>query len=438
MTLLEQARSGQMPELVTQAAQAERVDPSLLLGDIADGKAVIPANVIHRRGTLRPVAIGRCVSTKINANIGASSIKSSLSEERTKLDLAIQAGSDTVMDLSTAGQLDAIREMIIAESPVPVGTVPIYEMVLDRDVEDVTADFMLGVIAKQAAQGVDFFTIHAGVLREYLPYTLRRIGGIVSRGGALLAKWMTYHNHQNPLYERFDDICAIMREHDVTFSLGDGLRPGALADAGDRAQISELETLAELTARAQDAGCQVIVEGPGHVPLNQIEEQMKLQQRLCKGAPFYVLGPLVTDIGAGYDHIVGAIGATLAAYYGASFLCYLTPLEHLGLPDAEAVRQGVVTFKLAAHAADVARGLPGARDRDDQMSAARANLDWPKMFELALDGQRARQLHERDTCPGDDYCSMCGQKWCAVRINRQVRQMMGKMEPETKTSESKP
>jgi phosphomethylpyrimidine synthase len=328
------------------------------------------------------------------------------------------------MDLSTGGDLDEIRRMFVAESPVPVGTVPIYEMIVDRDIETLTVDHMLQTIAKQAAQGVDFFTIHAGILREYLPLAMKRVCGIVSRGGAILGKWMTYHHRQNPLYEHFDEICAIMKEYNVAFSLGDGLRPGALADASDAAQLSELRTLGELTQRARQAGCPVIVEGPGHVPLDQIEYNMKLEQEICQGAPFYVLGPLVTDIGAGYDHISAAIGATLAAYHGASFLCYVTPTEHLGLPDSEAVRTGVVTFKIAAHAADIARGLPGARDRDDAMSRARANLDWPAMFNLALDGQKAKQIRHRDDCPGNDYCSMCGRNWCAIRINNELRAML--------------
>ncbi|MFA5863222.1 MAG: phosphomethylpyrimidine synthase ThiC [Phycisphaerae bacterium] len=424
MTLLESAKQGQITDTIQAAARFENVSPELLAGELALGRAVIAANKIHLSGCLKPMAIGRIVSTKINANLGASSVHFSLDDERAKLQLALTTGADAVMDLSTGGNLDEIRQMFIAESPVPVGTVPMYEMIVDRDVESLTVDYMLNIIAKQAAQGVDFFTIHAGILREYLPLTLKRVCGIVSRGGALLAKWMVYHQRQNPLYEHFDDICAIMKEYDVTFSLGDGLRPGALADASDQAQLSELRTLGELTQRAQEAGCQVIVEGPGHVPLDQIEYNMKLEQEICKGAPFYVLGPLVTDIGAGYDHISAAIGATLAAYYGASFLCYVTPTEHLGLPDSEAVRTGVIAFKIAAHAADIARGLPGARDRDDKMSKARAALDWPAMFSLALDGQKAKQIRERDECPGNDYCSMCGKKWCAIRINNEMKMLM--------------
>ncbi len=421
MTLLEQAKNGQITETIKLAAEKEPVSPENLMKEISQGRAVIPANKVHLGGNLNPIAIGRAVSIKINANLGASAVDSSIGGEREKLALAISLGADTVMDLSTGDNIDEIRQMFIEESSVPVGTVPMYEMIVGKNVEELTVDYMLKIIAKQAEQGVDFFTLHCGILREYLPAAFKRIGGIVSRGGALLAKWMSYHNRQNPLYEHFDDICAIMREYDVTFSLGDGLRPGALADASDEAQMSELRTLGELTQRAQEAGCQVMVEGPGHVPLDQIEYNMKIQQQICKGAPFYVLGPLVTDIAAGYDHISAAIGATLAGYYGASFLCYVTPTEHLGLPDTEAVRVGVVTFKIAAHSADVARGLPGARDRDDKMSIARANLDWNKMFEFALDGERAKAIRTRQDCPGLDYCSMCGKNWCAIRINNELK-----------------
>jgi phosphomethylpyrimidine synthase len=424
MTITKTVEQGPFNYTIRAAAVREKVDPATLHEEMARGRVVIPANKVHLNGSLEPAAIGRVVSTKINANLGASAIHASLAEERAKLKLAISAGADAVMDLSTGGNLDEIRQMFVEESPVPVGTVPIYEMIVDRDVENLTVDHMLKIIAKQAAQGVDFFTIYAGILREFLPLAVKRVCGIVSRGGAILGKWMTYHNRQNPLYERFDDICTIMREYDVCFSLGDGLRPGALADASDEAQFSELRVLGELALRAREAGCQVMIEGPGHVPLDQIESNMRLQREICQGVPFYVLGPLVTDIGAGYDHITGAIGATLAAYHGASFLCYVTPTEHLGLPDSEAVRTGVVTFKIAAHAADVARGLPGARDRDDAMSRARAALDWPSMFSLALDGEKAKAIRHRDNCPGNDYCSMCGRKWCAIRINNELKAML--------------
>ncbi len=423
-TLLEQAKSGKISRVIELAASKEHISSKELAEELSAGRAVIPANRVHLAKNLEPIAIGRAVSIKINANLGASAVGSSIEYERDKLKLAVSFGADTVMDLSTGENIDEIRQMFISESSVPVGTVPMYEMIVGKDVDELSVDYMLKVIAKQAEQGVDFFTLHCGILREYLPAAFKRIGGIVSRGGALLAKWMTYHNRQNPLYEHFDDICDIMREYDVTFSLGDGLRPGALADASDEAQLNELRTLAELSQRAQEAGCQVMIEGPGHVPLDQIEYNMKIQHQMCKGAPFYVLGPLVTDIGAGYDHISAAIGATLAGYYGASFLCYVTPTEHLGLPDMESVRVGVVTFKIAAHSADIARGLPGARDRDDAMSIARANLDWQEMFKLAIDGERAKAIRNRQDCKGLDYCSMCGKNWCAIRINNELKDAM--------------
>jgi phosphomethylpyrimidine synthase len=302
-------------------------------------------------------------------------------------------------------------------------------MIINRDVEDIDERVILGTIEKQASQGVDFFTIHAGVLKEYLPLVEKRVAGIVSRGGALLAKWMLYHNRQNPLYEIFDDLCAVMAEYDVCFSLGDGLRPGAIADATDAAQIAELETLGELTQRAQEKGCQVMVEGPGHVPFDQIQHNMEIQNKICSGAPFYVLGPVVTDIAPGYDHITGAIGGTAAAFYGASFLCYVTPKEHLGLPDADDVRIGVVASKIAAHAADIARGLKGATDRDNRLSAARANLDWKTHIAESLDAKTAAIFHEqacrqipKEQLESADYCSMCGRNWCSVRINRELRE----------------
>jgi len=335
------------------------------------------------------------------------------------------------MDLSTGGDLDTIREELLAQCTVPFGTVPIYQMVSDRTVEAVDEKIILKVIERQAKQGVDFFTIHAGVLREYLPLTGKRVMGIVSRGGALLAEWMLYHGRQNPLYEMFDELCALMREYDVCFSLGDGLRPGSLADATDEAQIAELRTLGELTQRAVEAGCQVMVEGPGHVPFDQIEHNMKIQQEICHNAPFYVLGPLVTDIAPGYDHITSAIGGTAAAYYGASFLCYVTPREHLGLPNAEDVRMGVIAARIAAHAGDVARGLAGAADRDRGLSIARANLDWDSHLAQSLDPETAVRMHE-EACMGieekgkinADYCSMCGKQWCSARINKEIREKL--------------
>jgi phosphomethylpyrimidine synthase len=314
---------------------------------------------------------------------------------------------------------------------VAFGTVPIYQVIEGRRVEDVNSKIILEVIEKQAKQGVDFFTIHAGVLKEHLPLIEKRVAGIVSRGGALLAKWMLYHNKQNPLYEIFDDLCNVMAEYDICFSLGDGLRPGAIADATDQAQIAELKTLGELTQRAQEAGCQVMVEGPGHVPFDQIRYNMEIQQQICHGAPFYVLGPVVTDIAPGYDHITSAIGGTAAAFYGASFLCYVTPREHLGLPNADDVRAGVIATKIAAHAADIARGLKGTAERDKRLSTARTNLDWKTHLAESLDPQTAEKMHIEaceemgtDQIPSADYCSMCGRQWCSVRINREIRKML--------------
>jgi phosphomethylpyrimidine synthase len=345
------------------------------------------------------------------------------------------------MDLSTGGDLDDTREKLLAQCPVPFGTVPIYQVIQNRNVEDITEKIILQIVEKQAKQGVDFFTIHAGVLKEHLPLLETRLGGIVSRGGALLAKWMLYHNKQNPLYEMFDDLCALMAEYDVCFSLGDGLRPGCIADATDKAQIAELKTIGELTARAQSAGCQVMVEGPGHVPFDQIQYNMEIERKLCNDAPFYVLGPLVTDIAPGYDHITSAIGGTAAAFYGASFLCYVTPREHLGLPNVEDVRQGVIASKIAAHAADIARGLKGAAQRDRNLSIARFNLDWKTHIAESLDPQTAERMHdeackaanasvpskaEGSDLPSADYCSMCGKEWCSVRINKEIREMNSK------------
>jgi phosphomethylpyrimidine synthase len=350
-----------------------------------------------------------------------------------KMKAALDAGADAIMDLSTGGDLDLIRDELLAECPVPFGTVPIYEMIKDRNVEDIDSKIILEIIEKQARQGVDFFTIHAGVLKEHLPLIKNRVAGIVSRGGALLAKWMLYHDKQNPLYELFDDLCDILAEYDICFSLGDGLRPGAIADATDDAQIAELKILGELTLRAQEKGCQVMVEGPGHVPFNQIQYNMEIQQQICRGAPFYVLGPLVTDIAPGYDHITSAIGGTAAAFYGASFLCYVTPKEHLGLPDADDVRAGVIASKIAAHAGDVARGLKGSADRDKRLSVARTSLDWKTHLAESLDPKTAEKMH-RKACqeigvkelPSADYCSMCGKAWCSVRTNKEIRDAIGK------------
>jgi phosphomethylpyrimidine synthase len=429
-TQLEQAKQGTLTELVKQVAKNEKVDAQMLCTELAAGRAVVPANTIHLKHGLKPCAIGRCVSTKINANIGMSAVRSSLDDEIEKMRVALAAGADAIMDLSTGGDLDAIRERLLSECPVPFGTVPIYEVIIGRSVEEIDHDAILKVIEKQAQQGVDFFTIHAGLLKEHLELVKPRVMGIVSRGGALLAKWMMHHNKQNPMFDLFDDICAIMKQYDICFSLGDGLRPGCGADATDAAQLAELKTLGELTLRAWDKGLQVMVEGPGHVPFNQIQYNMEIQQKLCHNAPFYVLGPLVTDIAPGYDHITSAIGGVAAAYWGASFLCYVTPREHLGLPDAQDVRQGVIASKIAAHAADVARGFGNAAQRDKELSIARANLDWKKHLELSIDPATARMMYEeacRQSSLGEgqhdqDYCTMCGKEWCSVRISKELRQ----------------
>ncbi|MBN1391935.1 MAG: phosphomethylpyrimidine synthase ThiC [Sedimentisphaerales bacterium] len=437
-TQLQFAKAREITEQIKAVARAENLDTELVRREVAAGRLVIPANKLHIQKNLRPIGIGRALRTKINANIGTSSVTSSVEAEIEKMKVALVAGADAIMDLSTGGDLDDTREKLLAQCPAPFGTVPIYQVIQDRNVEDINEKIILQTIEKQAQQGVDFFTIHAGVLKEHLPLLETRIGGIVSRGGALLAKWMLYHNRQNPLYEMFDELCGIMAEYDVCFSLGDGLRPGCIADATDKAQLAELRTIGELTARAQKAGCQVMVEGPGHVPFDQIKFNMEIEQEICNGAPFYVLGPLVTDIAPGYDHITSAIGGTAAAFYGASFLCYVTPREHLGLPDVADVRAGVIASKIAAHAADVARGLKGAGERDRNLSIARFNLDWKTHIAESLDPQTAERMHD-EACklarrsagevggidivelPSADYCSMCGKQWCSARINKEIR-----------------
>ena len=426
-TQLQAAKAGILTEQIRFIAESENIEAELIQAELAAGRLVIPANKLHLKTNLRPTGIGRVLRTKVNANIGTSSVRSSVEEEIEKIRAALAAGADTIMDLSTGGNLDDIRCELLACCLVPFGTVPIYEMIKDRDVEDINNRIILETIEKQAKQGVDFFTIHAGVLKEHLPLLGNRVAGIVSRGGALLAKWMLYHNKQNPLYEMFDDLCDILAEYDVCFSLGDGLRPGAIADATDEAQMAELKTLGELTQRAQEKGCQVMVEGPGHVPFDQIQYNMEIQNKICHGAPFYVLGPLVTDIAPGYDHITSAIGGTAAAFYGASFLCYVTPKEHLGLPNAEDVRAGVIAAKIAAHAADVARGLKGSSEQDRKLSIARTNLDWETHLTASLDPQKAEDMHFEackemgiEKTPSADYCTMCGRQWCSVRINREI------------------
>jgi phosphomethylpyrimidine synthase len=411
------ARLGIVTEEMAYVAKREKLTPALVRDEVARGRAIIPANVNHRN--LEPMGIGVAFKCKINANIGNSATTSNIDEELEKLHRSVHYGSDTVMDLSTGGDIPTIRKAIINASPVPIGTVPIYEALSRvRRTEDLNIELMLEVIEEQAEQGVDYMTIHAGVLREFLPLVRNRITGIVSRGGALLAVWMSHHKKENFLYDHFDDICKIFKKHDVSFSLGDGLRPGSLADASDEAQFAELKVLGQLTKKAWEHDVQVMIEGPGHIPMDQIELQVKKENELCHEAPFYTLGPLVTDIAPGYDHITSAIGAAMIGWHGASMLCYVTPKEHLGLPNADDVRQGVIAYKIAAHAADVARHRPGARDRDDALSYARFLFDWNKQFELSLDPETARAMHD-ETLPDDFYkeakfCSMCGPKFCSM------------------------
>jgi phosphomethylpyrimidine synthase len=420
-TQLAEARSGIVSAEAKRVALREaHLTPEQIRVEVASGRMIIPANKVHLKYKLEPMCIGRASLTKVNANMGASPVSSGTDKEVEKLQWAEKWGADTVMDLSTGGDLNECRQAIIQNATVPIGTVPIYSMIIGKSIEDLTYDTILKELENQAKQGVDYFTIHAGVLKEHLPFVKNRLIGIVSRGGSLLAKWMIHHNKQNPMYEIFDDICDIMREYDVSFSLGDGLRPGGLADATDEAQLRELATLGELTERAWAKGVQVMVEGPGHVPFDQIEYNMKLQRRLCHGAPFYVLGPLVTDIFPGYDHITSCIGATAAAFHGAAMLCYVTPKEHLGLPKKDDVKQGCVAYKIAAHAADVALGIPGSRDRDDELTKARAALNWPRHFELSFDPELARAYHDEDLEVDTDFCAMCGHDWCSVRISKEI------------------
>ena len=421
VTQLEHARLGTVTPQMRRVAEREpHLSPEVVRDEVAAGRMVIPANINHLACGLDPMCIGRASLTKVNANMGASPVSSGTDEELEKLRWAQRWHADTVMDLSTGGDLDATRSAIIRDSSVPIGTVPIYSMIIGRKIEDLDANLVLDMLEHQARQGVDYFTIHAGVLAAHLPLVRDRMIGIVSRGGSLLAKWMLHHKRENLMYGLWDEICAVMRRYDVTFSIGDGLRPGGLADATDAAQLAELQALGELTERAWANGCQVMVEGPGHVPFDQIEYNMKLQRRLCHGAPFYVLGPLVTDIFPGYDHITSCIGATAAAYHGASMLCYVTPKEHLGLPKRDDVKQGCVAYKIAAHAADVALGVPGARDRDDELTKARAALNWEKHFELSFDPDTARAFHDEDLDVDTDFCAMCGHDWCSVRISKEI------------------
>ena len=424
-TQMAAARNGEITDAMRVVARREGLDVETVRSEVARGRLIIPANVRHLAGRLEPMAIGKVASVKINANIGNSAVTSSIDEELEKLRLAVRYGADTVMDLSTGKDIDLVREAIIGASTVPIGTVPIYQAVLmGKELEELTANDLLDVVEHQAQQGVDYMTIHAGILLEHLPLVYGRVTGIVSRGGSLHAVWMMHHRKQNPLYERYDDLLEILRAYDVTISLGDSLRPGSVHDASDRAQFAELETLGELTKRAWARDVQVMVEGPGHIPMHQIEMNVRKQKEICLETPFYTLGPLVTDIAPGYDHITSAIGAAMIGWYGADMLCYVTPKEHLGLPNAEDVRQGVIAYKIAAHSADIARGRAGARDRDDALSRARYAFDWNEQFRLALDPERAREYHD-ETLPAEyfksaEFCAMCGPKFCSMHHSRTI------------------
>ena len=423
------AKAGVITPAMKQVAAQEQLSEETIRAGVAAGTIVIPANINHRN--LVPIGIGRILKTKINANIGNSAVASCPRQELEKLDRALRYGADTVMDLSTGGNINQIRQSIISHSPAPIGTVPMYEVLARcKSVDNLSESFILDVMREQAEQGVDYMTIHAGLLRSQIPAACRRVLRIVSRGGSILAAWMQKFDRENPFYTAFDEILEICRKYDVTLSLGDGMRPGCLADASDEAQFAELAVLGELVERCRAADVQAMVEGPGHIPFHEVAMNMQKEQKLCGDAPFYVLGPVITDCAPGYDHITSAIGATMAAYSGAAMLCYVTPKEHLGLPNARDVRDGVIAYKIAAHAADIALGKPGARDRDDAISRARAEFDWEKQFELALDPEKARELRaealaERELPPDHDsgderFCTMCGPNFCSVRISRQL------------------
>lgn len=418
------AKQGIITEEMEYVASVEKLSPELVRKEIARGRMIIPANINHKNQI--PMAIGLAASCKINANIGSSALASNPDEEVEKVKVCQKYGADTAMDLSTGGDLDEIRRAVIANSEIPIGTVPMYQILHDinNKIEDLTIEKMLEVIERQAKQGVSYFTIHAGFLLQFMPHIAKRKMGIVSRGGSLMAAWMMHYHQENPFYTAYDEILEICRKYDVALSLGDSLRPGCLYDASDEAQLGELKILGELTLRAWEKDVQVMIEGPGHVPLNQIERNMKLERDYCHGAPFYILGPLVTDIAAGYDHISSAIGAAVGGWHGASMLCYVTPKEHLGLPNAKDVREGIIAYKIAAHAADIARGRKGAMDPDNAMSDARYSFDWNKQFELALDPERAKEYHD-ETLPQDvfkdaEFCSMCGPKFCSYKISQDI------------------
>ncbi len=435
VTQMHFARKGIVTEEMHHVARREKIEAELVRSEIARGRLIIPANVNHTN--LEPMGIGIALGCKVNANIGNSAVTGDLEKELRKLAISIKYGADTVMDLSTGGDIDGIRASLIKASPVPVGTVPIYQALqIAKDVKRLTADDMIDMLEHQAKQGVDYFTIHAGVLVEYLPLVKDRITGIVSRGGSIMAQWMLEHHKQNPFYTHWDKVLEICLKYDVSISAGDGLRPGCLHDASDAAQFAELKTLGELTKKAWEKDVQVMIEGPGHVPFDQIEMNVKKEMDLCHEAPFYVLGPLVTDIAPGYDHITSCIGATMAGTAGAAMLCYVTPKEHLGLPDEDDVKQGLIAYKIAAHAADIARHRPGARDRDDALSRARYAFDWKEQFRLSIDPEHAQALHD-ETLPdeyfkGAEFCSMCGPKFCSMHINRAVEEFNQKLESDRK------
>lgn len=421
MGIREDALAGRATDLLKNCAENEGLAVDALLAGVAAGTIAVPRNVHHNFA--RVMAIGKGTSTKINANIGSSRDIANVGEELEKLRVAVKAGADTVMDLSMGGDLDEVRRGILADCPVPLGTVPIYQAVAEtveqqgKDLVEVTVDHMFRTIEKQAMDGVDFMTIHCGITRHLQERMRRqkRVMGVVSRGGSFLLEWMSHHRKENPFYEHFDDLLAILREHEVTLSLGDGIRPGCLADATDRNQVQELIHLGELTERAWAAGVQVIIEGPGHMPMDQITANVLLQKQMCKGAPFYVLGPLVTDIAPGYDHITGAIGGAIAGAAGADYLCYVTPAEHLKLPDIDDVHEGVIASKIAAHAADIAKGLPGALERDRQMAIRRNRLDWKGQIELSLDPEKAARFRAEGKSDQGPTCSMCG-SYCAIQV----------------------
>ena len=432
VTQLELAREGIITPEMEFVAGREHLSAEELRVEVASGRMVIPANRVHLKALLEPMAIGSAVKCKINANIGNSAVTSDVQGELDKLRTSIHYGADTVMDLSTGLDIDLIREAIIAESPVPIGTVPLYQMLeeLGGEIEEMRPQHFLDMVEHQARQGVDYMTIHCGVKYEHLHLTTGRVTGIVSRGGSLVAKWMIVHRKENPLYTHFDDLCDIMRQYDVTWSLGDGLRPGSLADASDEAQFAELDVLGELTRRSWKNGTQVMVEGPGHIPMDEVKMNVDRQIEVCQGAPFYLLGPLVTDFAPGYDHITSCIGAAIAASAGAAMLCYVTPKEHLGLPNEEDVKQGLIAYRIAAHSADIARKIPGARDRDDALSRARFQFDWNEQFRLALDPETARRYHDetlpQETFKSAQFCSMCGPKYCSMKITEEIREMASK------------